>query len=386
MVTPGAPAPVARLYPFQTMPVAYTDVIPRMPEPPSYDLSVVTVCRNDISGLIATVESVLRQKARGTLRIEHVIVDGDSDDGTKEWLTQMRQQGKIEHFVSEPDRGIYDAMNKGINMAHGAALAFLNAGDTYTDADLAPCIRPIADGSTQHTAAAAALSDTQTGQSHPLSIFKPTAVLIATPCCHQAYFAATELYRSLGGYAAQQYRCCADGDIMSRIILKVGEPVLIPHTIVNFATGGLSDACGIWFIDEFIHLQYTYHAAAMVRANLNRDYARALAAALLQHYVNLPLWLQKHPEAPKEELLQQLITLCRDTATLPNGKLCMYLLRVLADKRLPQIRAGAKCKPRQPWGLHVLIKYCSERLTHPSRLCLYSALLIIYRELRYLLQ
>jgi len=88
-------------------------------------LSIITINYNDCSGLKKTIELVWRQTARN--EIEHIVVDGGSTDGSAEYLQANTE--KVNHWVSEPDKGIYNAMNKGIRMAHGEYIQILNAGD-----------------------------------------------------------------------------------------------------------------------------------------------------------------------------------------------------------------------------------------------------------------
>ena len=87
-------------------------------------LSIVTVVRNDAGRLLRTLESVARQKSD---RIEYLVVDGASTDATLELIRS--HEGLIDRWVSEPDRGIYDAMNKATGLCRGRYLMFLNAGD-----------------------------------------------------------------------------------------------------------------------------------------------------------------------------------------------------------------------------------------------------------------
>lgn len=89
-------------------------------------LSVITVTYNAEHTLERTLKSVNEQTYPF---IEHIIVDGNSKDGTLELITKYNNS-KVK-WVSEPDKGIYDAMNKGAEMALGNYLCFLNAGDTF---------------------------------------------------------------------------------------------------------------------------------------------------------------------------------------------------------------------------------------------------------------
>lgn len=87
-------------------------------------ISIITVVRNDSGNLLKTLVGVSRYKGA---RTEYIVVDGNSSDDTLSVIHSNRNI--IDHFISEPDRGIYDAMNKGTSLAQGKYLLFLNAGD-----------------------------------------------------------------------------------------------------------------------------------------------------------------------------------------------------------------------------------------------------------------
>lgn len=89
-------------------------------------LSIITINLNDKIGLQKTIESVLDQTFTD---YEFIIIDGKSDDGSIDIIHQY--QNKISYWISEKDKGIYNAMNKGIQQAKGEYCHFLNAGDTY---------------------------------------------------------------------------------------------------------------------------------------------------------------------------------------------------------------------------------------------------------------
>jgi glycosyltransferase involved in cell wall biosynthesis len=95
------------------------------------EITVVTVTRNDAPALQHTIESVRQQDYPN---IHHIIVDGGSTDGTSALLQQHQRENL--RWISEPDDGIYDAMNKGVLMSSGHWIIFLNAGDTFHRADV----------------------------------------------------------------------------------------------------------------------------------------------------------------------------------------------------------------------------------------------------------
>ena len=99
-----------------------------MPAPPR--ASIITVVYNGAAQIARTLDSVLSQRGA---EFEAVVIDGGSTDGTQ--AVVQRYGPSIATFVSEPDRGIYDAMNKGAALARGEYLLMMNCGDVFADAD-----------------------------------------------------------------------------------------------------------------------------------------------------------------------------------------------------------------------------------------------------------
>lgn len=89
-------------------------------------ISIITIVYNAISTIEKTILSVINQTYTN---IEYIIIDGGSTDGTIDII--KKYDNKIAYWISEPDRGIYDAMNKGIKKATGEWINFMNAGDTF---------------------------------------------------------------------------------------------------------------------------------------------------------------------------------------------------------------------------------------------------------------
>lgn len=97
---------------------------------PTPKFSVITVCYNAEATLEDTIQSVISQTYH---HLEYIIVDGASKDRTMDIVNRYRE--RISVVVSEPDKGLYDAMNKGIRLATGDYLCFLNAGDSFHEDD-----------------------------------------------------------------------------------------------------------------------------------------------------------------------------------------------------------------------------------------------------------
>ena len=95
-------------------------------QPDAPRFSIITIGRNDLAGLQVAGQSVMQQEFNN---FEWIVVDGASTDGSLEWLASHSMDQLS--FVSEPDNGIYDAMNKGIARAAGEILVFINSGDMF---------------------------------------------------------------------------------------------------------------------------------------------------------------------------------------------------------------------------------------------------------------
>ncbi len=93
----------------------------------SLKISVVTVCYNAVESIEETILSVLDQTYPD---VEYIIIDGGSKDGTVDII--KKYANRLAYWITEPDKGIYDAMNKGINIATGDYINFMNAGDRFS--------------------------------------------------------------------------------------------------------------------------------------------------------------------------------------------------------------------------------------------------------------
>lgn len=110
-------------------------------------LSIITINRNNADGLRRTMESVLNQTCKD---FEYIVVDGASDDGSVEVMEEVAekivQAGIIINAKSEPDLGLYNAMNKGVKQCVGEYVLMLNSGDWFVDENVVEKIMPLLDG------------------------------------------------------------------------------------------------------------------------------------------------------------------------------------------------------------------------------------------------
>lgn len=160
----------------------------------SYPLiSIITINYNDKVGLERTLKSVTNQTFRD---FEYIVIDGGSTDGSKELIEQY--QAKIDYWVSEPDKGIYNAMNKGITKAKGEYLLFLNGGDVFSaDNVLQENINQFGDYEIVYF-------NVILGRNNPKIVTYPTKLsfnfFYHQTICHQAIFFKKELFEKYGMY------------------------------------------------------------------------------------------------------------------------------------------------------------------------------------------
>lgn len=152
-------------------------------------ITVITVSYNAVSTIEQTILSVINQTYPN---IEYIIIDGGSTDGTVDVI--RKYEDKVAYWVSEPDRGIYDAMNKGIAIATGEWINFMNAGDSFFSKTILEEISMrIEDASC--IIYGDFIVDTQVGlykkKPYPLTQMKKCMVL-----CHQASFIKTSYHKN----------------------------------------------------------------------------------------------------------------------------------------------------------------------------------------------
>lgn len=181
-------------------------------------LTIITICFNDLSGLQLTADSV---KSNISENLEYLVIDGGSTDGTVAFLSGL---GFVDYWVSEQDRGIYDAMSKGARLARGEGLIFLNAGD-YIEGTIRfeslrpPCFLPV-------------------WYRDPLGRFRQIPLKSATkgmPNCHQGV-----VFENKGLEYNTGFRIAADFDYFLQHGYDEGLPMADVAGYVVFDSSGVS--------------------------------------------------------------------------------------------------------------------------------------------------
>ena len=201
--------------------------------------SIITITYNNLSGLRKTAESVAAQTYRD---MEWIVVDGASTDGTQEWLDNAQCTMRNLQILSEPDRGVYDAQNKGIGLAKGDFCFFLNAGDAFCGADVVA--RMMADCEEADIVYGNELVVDAEGRvvEHCKGVDDPGFVDLYNSCMkHQATFIRRTLFDKYGKYDSTM-RICADFDWFFRVIAFHDEVRLLYKDVdvAYFENTGLS--------------------------------------------------------------------------------------------------------------------------------------------------
>lgn len=203
-------------------------------------ISVITVCFNSELNIQKAIDSVSAQIGPD---IEYIVIDGASRDATVEII--QRNLHKIAHFVSEPDTGVYHAMNKGLSLATGDVIAFLNSDDVYHDAQVLETVARIM----QDKSLDALYGDVEffnpaapekTVRTYDSGRFNVSRIAWGWMPAHPALFVRRSIYEEFGSFQ-EDYRIAGDYEFVARIF-KDGRlrSSHLSRVLVRMQTGGLS--------------------------------------------------------------------------------------------------------------------------------------------------
>lgn len=209
-------------------------VVSSVPPP----ITVVTVVRNDLVRLQRTWRSLQEQDLAS---VEWLVIDGASTDGTVAWLSQLSDERL--RYVSEPDAGIYDAMNTGLAMASGSLITFLNAGDFYLRPNvLSMVVARYETAGWLWGHGGGAVVDATGRPVRPVGGGYPGRLRYAfgrSVVIHQTVFAQTAKVRELGGFDLR-FPIAADVHLTMRLG-RICDPAVWSSVDVAYEEGGVSD-------------------------------------------------------------------------------------------------------------------------------------------------
>lgn len=245
-------------------------------------ISVITIVKNDRTGLLRTIESVRRQRFRD---FEHIVVDGASTDGSVGVI--HAHAADLTRWVSEADGGIADAFNKGLSMARGEWINFLNAGDAFADADSLMLVAPHLDG----PGVVCGYSVMDGVRSPPYRISDDDAVPRRAWIGHQAAFTHRRVFQTCGGFDVR-FRVRMDYEFWLRALPRF-RLEMVDAVLAEVARGGISATHTRLFLEEEcaanrLHLRHAWWINLRVRgrARMHRWLRRL---GVFEHYRRMRL-------------------------------------------------------------------------------------------------
>ncbi len=208
----------------------------------SPSFSIITVVYNNAATIADTLASV---KSQEYPHVEHIVIDGNSTDGTSEIIHENRSG--LAHYVREADRGMYDAMNKGIQLATGDYVGILNADDVYESNQalnlIADALRENPTDSLFGDVQFVAPNDpNRVVRYYSSKYFRPDRFAMGLMPAHPTFYAKRSVYQRLGLYRTD-FKIAADYELLVRYLLVNGISYqYLPKPLVRMRTGGASNA------------------------------------------------------------------------------------------------------------------------------------------------
>lgn len=307
-------------------------------------VTVITITRNIITAarkeqLVECIESVYNQTRHAV--IEHLVIDGASTDGTVALLESYQDKGWI-RFISEPDAGIYDAMNKGIISAKGKYITFLNSDDYYHDQTAVERSLEALESSGADFSYAPVINFDEAAGTRELLVPDIANVFVMVVPNHQTIFYRRDLLIQEGMYNTT-YRYVADYDFTVRMCLGGYTGVYVPDAFVTYRLGGFSKEGNIEnrTFKEIVSVYYTNYRKLFP---ITLHDAEAIAGNIYApHYSAVPKGLAKELRHRKP-----FFDYARyEASTRPLAKISSYSKHTIKDaiKALYRVLVPKKLKP-----------------------------------------
>lgn len=246
---------------------------------------MITIALNDLDGLIYTTDSVERQTYKN---YEHIVVDGNSSDGSVDFCAAAEKRLSKFSYISEPDRGIYDAMNKGARMAHGDLLVFLNSSDGLTDSSVLAFVAEKWSESPDWQWGYGAMRHTDSNRlpfggtvQAPFDRrqFELGRMYIPHPAC----YLGRDFFLNHGAFD-ESFGTAADQEFYFRVC-GTHPPAVWIRFLADFMIGGVSSSESTWSRESLWHQMRVKHGVAIAN-NRHIDRVAALTVTYAQRMIN----------------------------------------------------------------------------------------------------
>lgn len=205
-------------------------------------ISLITVCYNSELTIRDTIESVLSQDHSD---IEYIVIDGGSSDGTTAILEEY--QSRISRIISEPDHGLYDAMNKGVRLSTGDFVGTLNSDDLFADERVISSLveflteNPNLDGSFADLVLVRRDNVDHISRSYSSKWFSEKLIRFGLMLPHPTFYVKRHFFGELGYYKLG-YPAAADFELIARFIKNGVRVARHPKLMIKMREGGISNA------------------------------------------------------------------------------------------------------------------------------------------------
>ena len=223
-------------------------------------ISIITPTFNSEKTLDGTINALLSQTFSD---FEYIIIDGQSKDGTldriRDFIPQFEQKGVPVTIVSEADKGVYDAMNKGIALAKGDLIGITNSDDWYESDALQTMWNRYTDGRTDKGNCMLYGIERVWKDGRVFMVQRRGATFINEGVMpHSTFFVARKVYEKYGAFDLS-VKILADYDFISRCVSKGVQLVEVDSVISNFCLGGISSSFFDFYTDYYkLQLKYNY--------------------------------------------------------------------------------------------------------------------------------
>ena len=215
-------------------------------------ITVITVCFNSVKTIERTIKSVLAQNYS---ELEYIIIDGGSTDGTLDIIRKYKENLSV--WISEPDDGLYDAMNKGLAKATGEVFAFLNSDDYYTENVLERVNEYFKTDDVDMVSGNMYICAEGTVKKAVYDKSNRENLLFGVVYPQPALFAKRELYIKYGGFDTS-YKIAADSDWVMKVCLNGAKVICVEDYFTYFSDGGISSRKQYLALEEEYRMALKY--------------------------------------------------------------------------------------------------------------------------------